>query len=340
MKVAVIGATGLVGSTMLKVLEDRKFPVTELIPVASEKSIGKEVVFHEELYKIMGPLEALYLKPDIALFSAGAKVSREWAPKFAKEGITVIDNSSCWRMEPNIPLVVPEVNGDILTPEDKIIANPNCSTIQMVVVLNPLHKKYTVNRVVVSTYQSVSGTGARGVQQLMNEREGINGETVYPYPIDMNCLPHIDVFMENNYTREEMKMVNETHKIMRAPHIQVSPTCVRVPVRCCHSESVNIEFENDFDLNELIEVLRQAPGVIVQDDPANNIYPMPVNAEGKDEVFVGRIRRGLSFQNTLNCWIVADNLRKGAATNAIQIAEYLVKHGIIAKNKTLKAVER
>jgi len=280
------------------------------------------------------------MKPDIALFSAGAKVSREWAPKFAKEGTTVIDNSSSWRMEPNIPLVVPEVNGDVLTPEDKIIANPNCSTIQMVVVLNPLHKKYTVNRVVVSTYQSVSGTGAKGVQQLMNEREGINGDTVYPYPIDMNCLPHIDVFMENDYTREEMKMVNETHKIMRAPHIQVSPTCVRVPVRCCHSESVNIEFENDFDLDELIEVLKQAPGVIVQDDPANNIYPMAINAAGKDEVFVGRIRRGLSLQNTLNCWIVADNLRKGAATNTIQIAEYLMKHGIIAKNKTLKVVER
>lgn len=340
MKVAIIGATGLVGSTMLKVLEDRKFPVTQLIPVASERSIGKEVVFHEELYTVMGPLEALYLKPDIALFSAGAKVSREWAPKFAKAGITVIDNSSCWRMEPNIPLVVPEVNGDVLTPEDKIIANPNCSTIQMVVVLNPLHKKYTVNRVVVSTYQSVSGTGARGVQQLMNEREGVNGDTVYPYPIDMNCLPHIDVFMENDYTREEMKMVNETHKIMRAPHIQVSPTCVRVPVRCCHSESVNIEFENDFDLNELIETLKQAPGIIVEDDPANNIYPMAINAAGKDEVFVGRIRRGLSLQNTLNCWIVADNLRKGAGTNAVQIAEYLMKQGIITKNRTLKAVER
>ena len=338
MKVAIIGATGLVGSTMLKVLEDRKFPVTSLIPVASEKSIGKEVVFHEELYKVMGPLEALYLNPDIALFSAGTKVSREWAPKFAKAGTTVIDNSSCWRMEPNIPLVVPEVNGDVLTPEDKIIANPNCSTIQMVMVLNPLHKKYTVNRVVVSTYQSVSGTGTRGVQQLMNEREGINGDTVYPYPIDMNCLPHIDVFMENNYTREEMKMVNETHKIMRAPHIQVSPTCVRVPVRCSHSESVNIEFENDFDLDELIDVLKQAPGIIVQDDPANNLYPTAINAAGKDEVFVGRIRRGLSFQNTLNCWIVADNLRKGAATNAVQIAEYLVKHGIITKKRSLKKV--
>ena len=340
MKVAVIGATGLVGSTMLKVLEDRKFPVTGLIPVASEKSIGKEVVFHEELYKVMGPLEALYLNPDIALFSAGTNVSREWAPKFAKAGTTVIDNSSCWRMEPNIPLVVPEVNGDVLTPEDKIIANPNCSTIQMVMVLHPLHKKYTVNRVVVSTYQSVSGTGAKGVQQLMNEREGVNGTIVYPHPIDMNCLPHIDVFMENNYTREEMKMVNETHKIMRAPHIQVSPTCVRVPVRGGHSESVNIEFENDFDLNELIQVLKQAPGIVVQDDPANNIYPMAINAAGKDEVFVGRIRRGLSLQNTLNCWIVADNLRKGAATNTIQIAEYLMKHEIITRKKSLKAVDR
>lgn len=340
MKVAIIGATGLVGSTMLKVLEDRKFPVTGLIPVASENSYGKEVVFHEELYKIMGPLEALYLNPDIALFSAGTKVSREWAPKFAKAGTTVIDNSSCWRMEPNIPLVVPEVNGDVLTPEDKIIANPNCSTIQMVMVLHPLHKKYTVNRVVVTTFQSVSGTGARGVQQLMNEREGVTGDTVYPHAIDMNCFPHIDVFMENNYTREEMKMVNETHKIMRAPHIQVSPTCVRVPVRCGHSESLNIEFENDFDLKELIEILKQAPGVIVADDPANNIYPMPVNAEGKDEVFVGRIRRGLSFENTLNCWIVADNLRKGAATNAVQIAEYLVKHEIITKDKTVKETQR
>ncbi|HYV91127.1 MAG TPA: aspartate-semialdehyde dehydrogenase [Chitinophagales bacterium] len=333
MRVAVVGATGLVGSTMLKVLEERKFPLTQLIPVASEKSVGKEIVFKEEFYRVKGILEAVYLKPDIAFFSAGAKVSREWAPKFAKEGTTVIDNSSSWRMEPNIPLVVPEINGDVLTPEDKIIANPNCSTIQMVMVLNPLHKKYKVNRVVVSTYQSVSGTGAKGVMQLMNEREGNTGETIYPHSIDLNCLPHIDVFMENNYTREEMKMVNETRKIMRAPHIQVSPTCVRVPVRGGHSESVNVEFENDFDLNELIQILKNTPGVIVQDDPANSIYPMPVSAEGKDEVFVGRIRRGLSLQNTLNCWIVADNLRKGAATNAIQIAEYLIQQRIINREK-------
>ncbi|MFI5134760.1 MAG: aspartate-semialdehyde dehydrogenase [Chitinophagales bacterium] len=335
MKVAVIGATGLVGSTMLKVLEERKFPVTELLPVASEKSIGKEVVFNEELYKVIGALEALYAKPDIALFSAGAGVSREWAPKFSKQGTFVIDNSSSWRMEPNIPLVVPEINGDVLTEDDKIIANPNCSTIQMVMVLNPLHKKYTISRVVVSTYQSVSGTGAKGVRQLMNEREGIDGSKIYPYPIDLNCLPHIDVFLENGYTKEEMKMVNETRKIMRAPQIQVSPTCVRVPVHGGHSESVNIEFENDFDLKDVVEILKKTPGVVVEDDPSQNIYPMPINAEGKDEVFVGRIRRGLSLDRTMNCWIVSDNLRKGAATNAVQIAEYLLQHHLVRESQTV-----
>jgi aspartate-semialdehyde dehydrogenase len=238
-------------------------------------------------------------------------------------------------MEPNVPLIVPEINGDILTENDKIIANPNCSTIQMVMVLNPLHKKYKITRVVVSTYQSVSGTGAKGVRQLMNEREGINDATIYPHQIDLNCLPHIDVFLENGYTKEEMKMVNETRKIMRAPQIQVSPTCVRVPVHGGHSESVNIEFENDFDLKEVIEILRNTPGVVVQDDPANNIYPMPINAEGKDEVFVGRIRRGISLERTMNCWIVSDNLRKGAATNAVQIAQYLVEHNLVQAAQTV-----
>jgi aspartate-semialdehyde dehydrogenase len=331
MKVAIIGATGLVGSTMLKVLEERNFPVTQLIPVASENSVGKTVVFHEEFCSVKGILEALSLQPDIALFSAGAKVSREWAPKFAKEGTTVIDNSSCWRMEPDVPLIVPEINGDVLTAEDRIIANPNCSTIQMVMVLNPLHKKFSIVRVVVSTYQSVSGTGARGVKQLMNEREGSKEEMIYPYAIDLNCLPHIDEFMENGYTKEEMKMVNETRKIMRAPHIQISPTCVRVPVIGGHSESVNVEFERSFELNEVFEILQNTPGIIVQDDPSEKIYPMPVHAEGKDQVFVGRIRRGISLDNTLNCWIVADNLRKGAATNAVQIAEYIAGNGLIVE---------
>jgi len=324
MKVAVVGATGLVGSTMLKVLEERNFPASELIPVASERSVGKEVFFNGIPYKVVGVEEALQLEPDIALFSAGASVSREWAPKFAAAGTTVIDNSSGWRMEPGVPLIVPEINGDVLTQNDRIIANPNCSTIQMVMVLNPLHLRFAIKRIVVSTYQSVSGTGAKAVQQMMNERDGKNGKMAYPHQIDLNCLPHIDVFLENNYTKEEMKMVNETRKIMRAPQVQVSPTTVRVPVKGGHSESVNVEFEKDFDLEEIHTILQSTPGVIVQDDPGNNVYPMPILAEGKDDVFVGRIRRDFSQPNTLNCWIVSDNLRKGAATNAVQIAEYLL----------------
>lgn len=331
MKVAVVGATGLVGTTMLKILEERNFPVTELIPVASEKSEGKEVMYKGKSVAVTTLANAVTLQPDIALFSAGAGVSREWAPKFAAAGTVVIDNSSCWRMEPGIPLVVPEINGDVLTEENRIIANPNCSTIQMVCVLHPLHQKYGLKRIVVSTYQSVSGTGMKAVKQMMNERQGLEGEMAYPYQIDMNCLPHIDVFLENDYTKEEIKMVNETRKILRAPDIMVSPTCVRVAVRGGHSESVNAEFERNFDLKEVVAILAATPGVVVVDDPANKKYPMPVDAEGKDEVFVGRIRRDISQPNTLNCWIVSDNLRKGAATNAVQIAEYLLEHHLIRK---------
>lgn len=331
MKVAVVGVTGLVGSVMLKVLEERNFPSSELMPVASERSLGKEIFFKNCPHRIISVQEAVEARPDIALFSAGASVSREWAPKFAATGTTVIDNSSCWRMDVNVPLIVPEINGDLLTENDKIIANPNCSTIQMVMVLNPLHLRYTIKRIVVSTYQSVSGTGVKAVQQLMNEREGKSGLKAYPYSIDLNCLPHIDSFLENNYTKEEMKMVNETRKIMRDPEISVSPTTVRVPVKGGHSESVNVEFEKDFDLAEVFKILSNTPGVVVQDDPSGNIYPMPLLAEGKDEVFVGRIRRDLFQPHTLNCWIVADNLRKGAATNAVQIAEYLLAEKLIGK---------
>lgn len=331
MKVAVVGATGLVGSTMLRILEERNFPVDELLVVASDKSAGKVLSFRHVKYAVMGMEEAVRLKPVIALFSAGAAVSREWAPKFAAAGTTVIDNSSCWRMDPTVPLIVPEINGNVLTTNDRIIANPNCSTIQMVMVLSPLHLKYQVKRIVVSTYQSVSGTGAKAVDQLMHERVGEKTIMAYPHPIDLNCLPHIDAFLDNGYTKEEMKMVNETRKIMRSPGIQVSPTTVRVPVKGGHSESVNIQFEHDFELKDIYELLNQTPGVVVQDDPAKNIYPMPLFAEGKDDVFVGRIRRDPSQPNTLNCWIVADNLRKGAATNAVQIAEYLLEHQLVNK---------
>ncbi len=331
MKVAVVGATGLVGSTMLRILEERNFPVDELLVVASDKSAGKELSFRHAKYAVMGLEEAVRLEPVIALFSAGAAVSREWAPKFAAAGTTVIDNSSCWRMDPTVPLIVPEINGDVLTANDRIIANPNCSTIQMVMVLYPLHLKYQVKRIVVSTYQSVSGTGVKAVDQLMHERVGEKTIMAYPHPIDLNCLPHIDAFLDNGYTKEEMKMVNETRKIMRSPGIQVSPTTVRVPVKGGHSESVNIQFEHDFELKDIYELLNHTPGVAVQDDPAKNIYPMPIFAEGKDDVFVGRIRRDPSQPKTLNCWIVADNLRKGAATNAVQIAEYLLQHQLVNK---------
>lgn len=331
MKVAVVGATGLVGNTMLRILEERNFPVDELLVVASEKSAGKELSFRNAKYAVIGLEEAVRLEPAIAIFSAGAAVSREWAPRFAAAGTTVIDNSSCWRMDPAVPLIVPEINGDVLTANDRIIANPNCSTIQMVMVLYPLHLKYQIRRIVVSTYQSVSGTGAKAVDQLMHERNGEKTIMAYPHPIDLNCLPHIDAFLDNGYTKEEMKMVNETRKIMRSPDIQVSPTTVRVPVKGGHSESVNIQFEHDFELKDIYELLDRTPGVLVQDDPARNIYPMPLFAEGKDDVFVGRIRRDPSQPNTLNCWIVSDNLRKGAATNAVQIAEYLLQHQLINK---------
>lgn len=329
MKVAVVGATGLVGSEMLTVLAERNFPITELIPVASERSKGKEIEFKGKKYKVVTPTEAIALKPDVALFSAGGGTSTEFAPLFAEAGITVIDNSSAWRMDPSKKLVVPEVNGDVLTAEDKIIANPNCSTIQMVVVMKPLHEKYKIKRVVVSTYQSVTGTGVKAVDQLMNERKGVEGEMAYPYPIDLNVIPHIDVFQDNGYTKEEMKMIKETNKIMGDDSIKVTATTVRIPVMGGHSESVNIEFENDFDLDELRATLAEQEGVIVVDNPAKLEYPMPKDAHGKDEVFVGRIRRDESQDKTVNLWIVADNLRKGAATNAVQVAELLNKKGLI-----------
>jgi aspartate-semialdehyde dehydrogenase len=333
MKIAVVGATGLVGSKMLQILEERNFPVTELIPVASEKSIGKEITFKNKKYKIVSAENAIALKPDIALFSAGGSTSLLLAPKFAEAGITVIDNSSAWRMDPTKKLVVPEVNANTLTKADKIIANPNCSTIQMVLVLNPLHKKYGIKRVVVSTYQSVTGTGVKAVQQMENERNNIEGEMAYKYRIDKNALPHIDVFLDNGYTKEEMKMVNETRKIIGDDAIQLTATCVRIPVMGGHSESLNIEFENDFDLNEIRDILSNSPGVVVQDDLDNFVYPMPLTAHDKDDTFVGRIRRDESRPNTLNCWVVSDNLRKGAATNAVQIAEYLVKNDLIKEKE-------
>jgi len=330
MKVAVVGATGLVGTQMLKVLKERNFPITELIPVASEKSVGKEVEYNGKKYKVVTAATAISMKPDIAVFSAGGSTSLELAPLFAAAGTTVIDNSSAWRMDPTKKLIVPEVNAHELTKDDKIIANPNCSTIQMVVVLEPLHKKYKIKRVVVSTYQSVTGTGKKAVDQLFDERKGeMNGEKAYPFQIDLNLLPHIDVFQENGYTKEEMKMILETNKIMSDNSIKVTATTVRVPVIGGHSESVNIEFENDFDVNEVKELLSKSPGIIVKDNPAKLEYPTPLDAHNRDEVFVGRIRRDESQPKTLNLWIVADNLRKGAATNAVQIAEYLVSKKLI-----------
>ena len=330
MKIAVVGATGLVGTKMLELLEERNFPLTTLIPVASERSVGKEITFKNEKIKVISMEDAIAAKPAVALFSAGGNTSLEWAPKFADAGIIVIDNSSAWRMDAGKKLVVPEVNAGTITSEDRIIANPNCSTIQMVLVLKPLHDKYKIRRVVVSTYQSVTGTGVKAVTQMENERNGIEGEMAYKYPIDKNALPHIDVFLENGYTKEEMKMVNETRKIMGDDSIQLTATCVRVPVMGGHSESINIEFENDFDINELRQILSGAPGVVVQDDLDNFIYPMPLTAHDKDETFVGRIRRDESQPNTLNCWIVSDNLRKGAATNTVQIAEWLVEKGLVS----------
>jgi len=329
MRIAVVGATGMVGEIMLKVLAERNFPVTELIPVASEKSIGKEVEFKGKFYKVVGMQTAVDRKADIALFSAGGDTSLEWAPKFAAAGTTVIDNSSAWRMDPTKKLIVPEINASELTKEDKIIANPNCSTIQMVLVLAPLHKKYNVKRVIVSTYQSITGTGVKAVQQLENEYAGVQGEMAYKYPIHRNAIPQCDSFEDNGYTKEEMKLVRETKKILSDKSINVTATAVRVPIVGGHSEAVNVEFSNDFDVNEVRSILQNTSGVVVQDNTDNFSYPMPIYAEGKDDVFVGRIRRDESQDNTLNMWIVADNLRKGAATNTVQIAEYLVENHLV-----------
>ncbi|MEJ7611447.1 MAG: aspartate-semialdehyde dehydrogenase [Ferruginibacter sp.] len=329
MKIAVVGATGLVGTKMLQVLAERNFPVTEFLPVASERSVGKEISFKSRQYTVLSMEAAIQAKPAVALFSAGGSTSLEWAPRFAAAGITVIDNSSAWRMDPLKKLVVPEVNGDVLTREDLVIANPNCSTIQMVLVLKPLHDRYRIKRVVVSTYQSVTGTGVKAVEQMMNERKGISGEMAYKYPIDMNAIPQVDSFTENGYTKEELKMVNETKKIIGDDSIKVTATCVRIPTIGGHSESVNIEFENDFDLAEVKLILSNAPGLVLQNDDENFLYPMPLTAHDKDDTFVGRLRRDDTQPNTLNCWIVSDNLRKGAATNAVQIAEELLKKKFI-----------
>lgn len=329
MRVAVIGATGLVGKKMLQVLEERNFPVDELIPAASEKSIGKTVVFCGQEVACISVQAAVEEKPDIALFSAGGSTSLEWAPKFAEVGTVVIDNSSAWRMDKNCPLVVPEVNGDVMTSESKIIANPNCSTIQLVMALKPLHAAFGINRLVISTYQSVSGTGVKAVEQMEKERTGSDGVMAYPHPIDQNCLPHCDVFLENDYTKEEMKLVHETRKILGDASIRVTATAVRVPVVGGHSESVNIEFANDFEISQIKQLLHDMPGVTVLDDPGSNVYPMPLHAHGSDEVYVGRIRRDESHPRAVNLWIVSDNLRKGAATNAVQIAEFLVKKAMV-----------
>jgi len=328
MRVAVVGATGMVGEVMLQVLAERQFPITELIPVASARSAGKQLEYEGKMYTVVTLEEAIALKPDVALFSAGGDTSLAWAPKFAEVGCTVIDNSSAWRMHPDHKLVVPEINAEVLTSEDKIIANPNCSTIQMVMALAPIHRAFGIERVVVSTYQSITGTGVKAVQQLENEYEGKAGEMAYPHPIHRNALPHCDVFLDNLYTKEEMKLVNETHKILD-PNIRVTATAVRIPVVGGHSESVNLTLSNPAELEEVRKVLSETPGVVVQDDLNNNDYPMPLNAHGKDEVFVGRIRKDTSQDNGLNLWIVADNLRKGAATNTVQIAEYLVRAGLL-----------
>jgi aspartate-semialdehyde dehydrogenase len=328
MKVAVVGATGMVGGVMMEVLKERAFPISEFIPVASERSVGKKLKFNDTEYSIVGLSTAVSMQPDIAIFSAGGTTSLEWAPKFAAVGTTVIDNSSAWRMHPDHKLIVPEINGHLLTAEDKIIANPNCSTIQLVLAMKPLHEKYGIKRAVVSTYQSITGTGVAAKQQMENERNGVAGEMAYPYTIDQNCLPHCDVFLENGYTKEEMKLTNETKKILD-PNINVTATAVRVPVMGGHSEAVNIEFENDFDLNEVRRLLHEQDGITVKDDPTTNTYPMPLYAANKDDVFVGRIRRDESQPNTLNMWVVSDNLRKGAATNAVQIAQLILERELV-----------
>lgn len=329
MKVAVVGATGVVGTVMLELLDKRKFPVTEIIPVASERSIGNKIKFHGKEYSIVSLTDAVEMKPDIALFSAGGSTSLEWAPKFAEKGTRVVDNSSAWRMDSTKKLIVSEVNSESLTEHDYIIANPNCSTMQMLVVLAPLHRKFKIKRLVISTYQSVSGTGKNAIDQLYSERNDSKPEKVYPYSIDQNLLPHCDVFEEGGYTKEENKLINETRKILNDNSIQITSTAVRVPIELCHGESVNIEFEDDFKLEEVLSILRSSPGLIVEDDPDKNIYPMPINASNKDEVFVGRIRRDFSIKSGLNLWIVADNLRKGAATNTIQIAEKLIEMNLV-----------
>lgn len=329
MKVAVVGATGVVGTVMLELLDKRKFPVTEIIPVASERSVGNKIKFHGKDYSIVSLTDAVEMKPDIALFSAGGSTSLEWAPKFAEKGTRVVDNSSAWRMDSTKKLIVSEVNSESLTEHDYIIANPNCSTMQMLVVLAPLHRKFKIKRLVISTYQSVSGTGKNAIDQLYSERNDSKPEKVYPYSIDQNLLPHCDVFEEGGYTKEENKLINETRKILNDNSIQITSTAVRVPIELCHGESVNIEFEDDFKLEEVLRILRSSPGLIVEDDPDKNIYPMPINASNKDEVFVGRIRRDFSIKSGLNLWIVADNLRKGAATNTIQIAEKLIEMNLL-----------
>ncbi len=329
MKIAVVGATGLVGTKMLEVLSERNFPLTELIPVASEKSVGKEIFYKGKAYRVHAMQEAIAAKPQIALFSAGGGTSLEWAPKFAEAGTTVIDNSSAWRMDPSKKLVVPEINAQVLSKNDKIIANPNCSTIQMVMALNPLHQRYRIKRVVVSTYQSVTGTGVKAVEQLQNERVGVEGAMAYKYRIDLNVIPQIDVFTDNGYTKEEMKMVNETKKIMSDDNIRVTATTVRIPVMGGHSESVNVEFEKEFEIRDVFEIMSHTKGLVLQDDVTSQVYPMPMNAHNRDEVFVGRIRRDESQPKTLNMWVVSDNLRKGAATNAVQIAEYLVAQKLV-----------
>ena len=329
MKVAVVGVTGVVGTVLLKLLEERGFPVSEIIPVASEKSVGNKIIFKGQDCKIVSLDDAVNMKPDIALFSAGGSISLEWAPKFAKEGTRVVDNSSAWRMDSTKKLIVSEVNSKVLTKEDFIIANPNCSTMQMLVVLAPLHKKYKIKRLVISTYQSVSGTGKNAIDQLEGERNDVNSSKVYPYSIDQNLLPHCDVFEKDGYTKEENKLINETRKILNDNSIQITSTAVRVPIEICHGESVNIEFEKDFEIEDIFEILSDSPGLVVEDDPDNNKYPMPINSANKDEVFVGRIRRDFSIKSGINLWIVADNLRKGAATNTIQIAEKLIELKIV-----------
>ena len=329
MKVAVVGVTGVVGTVMLSLLDKRKFPITQIIPVASEKSVGNQIRFQGKNYTIVSLNDAVAMKPDIALFSAGGSISKEWAPKFADIGTRVVDNSSAWRMDSTKKLIVSEVNSETLTDDDYIIANPNCSTMQMLVVLAPLHKRFNIKRLVISTYQSVSGTGKKAIDQLYSERNGSDSEKIYPYSIDQNLLPHCDVFEEGGYTKEENKLINETKKILNDNSIQITSTAVRVPIEICHGESVNIEFEDDFKLEEVFSVLKNSPGLIVQDEPEKNLYPMPINASNKDEVFVGRIRRDFSIKSGLNLWIIADNLRKGAATNTIQIAEKLIEMGIV-----------